>query len=154
MLLVFSGCKAKSEDLTFYVLKKADFNADMTESAMLSAAKEKGRVAFTGAELEGWLWSDHIVRLKNVNVKNSTVDGSVLFQTASGDAFVLVLGEQLLYSGGFSENNAGVYIRDVGEKDFELCFSDPFGDLADPRGNTALYNFLIDRQLLVSELKE
>ena len=89
-----------------------------------------------------------------MNVKNSTVDGSVLFQTASGDAFVLVLGKQLLYSGGFSENNAGVYIRDVGEKDFELCFSDPFGDLADPRGNTALYNFLIDRQLLVSELKE
>lgn len=151
LLLSLAGCKAEPEDLVFYVLKKEEVPS--VESALLSAAKERGRAAFTGADLEGWLWSAQRVRLKNVNVKNTAADGSALFQTASTDVFVLVLGNKVLYSGGFQESGAGVYLRDAGERDFQLLFSDPFGDQADPRGNTALYDFLVDQQLLVSELK-
>lgn len=151
LLLSLAGCKAERGDLVFYVLKEADVPA--AESALLPAARKKGRAAFTGEELEGWLWSTHTVRLKNVNVKNTAADGSALFQTESTDVFVLVLGNEVLYRGGFSESGAGVYIRDAGERDFELCFSDPFGEGEDPRGNTALYDFLVNQQLLVSELK-
>ncbi len=151
LLLSLVGCRAKAEDLVFYVLKNEDVPA--AKSALLSAAKEKGRAVFTGEDLEGWLWSDQRVRLKNVNVKNTAVDGSALFQTASTDVFVLVLGNKVLYSGGFQKNAAGVSIRDAGTRDFEFCFTDPFGDQTDPRGNAELYEFLVDQQLLVSELK-
>lgn len=151
MLFSLAGCRAERNDLVFYVLKKADVPA--AESALLSAAREKGRAVFTGEELEGWLWSAQKVRLKTVNVKNTANQGSALFQTESTDVFVLALGNEMLYHGGFDESGAGVYIRDAGERDFELCFSDPYGEKSDPRSNTALYDFLVNQQLLVSELR-
>lgn len=150
MLLPLTGCKANAEDLVFYVLKKEE--VPVAESALLSAAKEKGRAVFTGEDLEGWLWSTHTVRLKQVNVKNTAAGGSALFQSEKDDVFVLVLGNQVLYSGGFDEDAEGLCLRDAGERDFELVFSDSFGDSKDPRGNTALYDFLIEQQLLVSAL--
>ena len=151
-LLLFSlcGCRAKAEDLTFYVLKKEDVPS--SERMLLSAAKEKGRTVFTGEELEGWLWAEHKIRLKNVNVKNTASQGSALFQTDADDVFVLALGNKVLYEGGFDETAGGIYIRDAGERDFQILFSPSFGK-EDLRSNTALYDFLVDQQLLVSQLK-
>ena len=155
LLLTFCGCKAKEEHLKFYVIKAADVTADMGTDALLHTAKTEGRLAFTGEDLEGWLWADHTVRLKEVKVKGSAAgDGSVLFQTKKEDLFLVTLNGRVLMSGGFDPKADGVYITDAGERDFKIGFENLYNDLEDPRGNERLYNYLIDLQLLVSEFKD
>jgi len=154
LLLGLGACKPAREDLRFYVLRQADVTANMSTDMLLHTAKTKGRLAFTGADLEGWLWADHTVRLSHVNVKGSAADGgSVLFQTKAGDTFLLTLGNRVLYTGTFDTDAGGVVITDAGDRDFKVLFQDPYGDRTDPRGNQRLYDFLIDQQLLVSEFK-
>ncbi|MBQ7934757.1 MAG: hypothetical protein IJ333_00165 [Clostridia bacterium] len=155
LLLSLSGCKAEREDLQFYVLKEADIPQNAGNDALLQAAKSNGRLVFTGEDVAGWLWAEHTVRLKNVNVKGSAKDGgSVLFQTKAEDLFLLTLGDRVLYSGGFEVGSEGIYIQDAGDLDFKIGFQNAYGDLSDPRGSTVLYDFLIEHRLLVSELKE
>ena len=154
LLLGLSACKAQREDLMFYVLKEADVPQNAGTDTLLRAAKTKGRLVFTGEDVEGWLWAEHTVRLKSVNVKGSAADGgSVLFQTKAKDVFLLVLGNRVLYTGSFEAEKQGVYIQDAGDLDFKIGFQNAYGDLTDPRGSTALYDFLIEQQLLVSEFK-
>ncbi len=154
MLLLCSGCKKQAEDLKFYVVKQEAISADMATDVLIQTAKKEGRLAFTGADLEGWYWADHTLRLEQVNVKGSAADGgSVLFQTEAGDVFLLMLGNRLLYSGTFDAQDEGIFIADAGERDFKIHFQNPYGDLKDPRGNQTLYEFLADQQLLLSELK-
>lgn len=155
LLCSLCGCKATGGDLKFYVIKAADVTDGMGNDALLQTAKTKGRLAFTGEELEGWLWAEHTVRLKEVKVKGSAAGGgSVLFQTEKEDLFLVTLNGRVLIRGGFDPKAAGAYIVDAGERDFKIGFEDPYEELSDPRGNEKLYNYLIDLQLLVSEFKD
>lgn len=155
LLMGLCGCKATGENLKFYVIKEADVIDGMGTDALLQTAKTKGRLAFTAEDLEGWLWAEHTVRLKEVKVKGSAAGGgSVLFQSEKGDRFLVTLNGRVLIQGGFDPKDAGAYIVDAGERDFKIGFEDPYQELTDPRGNGKLYNYLIDLQLLVSEFKE
>ncbi len=150
-LLGLSSCKPAPEDLRFYVIQEGRVSSSMNENMLLEQAKRHGRLVFTGADIEGWLWAEHRVRLTHVNVKGSAADGgSVLFQTKAGDTFVLALGNRVLYAGTFDPARGGVMIADAGERDFSVLYTDGAGDGADPRGNQRLYDFLVDQQLLVS----
>lgn len=161
-VLLFSLCACRSQraDLKFYVLSAEDVTENMSDSALLSLAKKKGRLAFTGEQVQGYLWAEHQVRLKDVDVRGGAQDGgSRLFQTNAGDLFVLALGGRVIYTGGF-EAGAGTvtpprspYITDIDETTFAICYDAKYTDCADPRGNERLYNFLTDRQLLVSRFE-
>ena len=161
ILLVFiisgSGCSARKDDLKFYVLSGSEVSEKMSDDALFALAKKKGRIAFSGEDLAGWLWTEQKVQLLPPNViGESGRGGSVLFQTTGEDYFLITLRGKVVYSGGFvraqsdSRPPRNPYIRDTGEGSvFEICFDARFGG-EDPRNQARLYRFLADQQLLVS----
>lgn len=155
LLFTLCSCKAKGDDLKFYVIKNEDMVKNAGADAMLHTAKTKGRLAFCANDLEGWLWAEHTVRLKEVKVKGSAAGGgSVLFQTKKEDFFLVTLKGRILMTGTFDPTAGGVYITDQGDRDFALGFYDPFSEHQDSRANQKLYDYLTQMQLLVSELKD
>ncbi|MBQ8895015.1 MAG: hypothetical protein IJ043_11495 [Clostridia bacterium] len=161
LLFSFSGCKKTKEDLKFYVVPGEAVTASMGDSAILSAAKAEGRVAFTGEDLAGWLWEEHRVQLRNVAVKGGQTDGgSPLFQAAAGDYFVLTVGNRIIYTGSFAPANGSVkalknpYIQDGADDTFYLLVDRKYAEGEDPRANTYLYDYLVEQQLLVSAIQE
>ena len=155
LLFTLCSCKAKGDDLKFYVVKQEDVVKNAGADALLHTAKTKGRLAFSAEDLEGWLWTEHTVRLKEVKVKGSAAGGgSVLFQTKKEDLFLVTLKGRVLMTGTFDPEAGGVYITDQGDRDFVLGFYDPFSEQKDPRASEKLYDYLVKMQLLVSELKD
>ena len=152
-----AGCKAQKDDLKFYVLKKADVTDSMVDSALLQAAKEKGRIAFTAEDIKGWYWQEQKVYLQDVSVLGGQKDGgSALFQAEAEDVFLLVLGNRVLYSGGFQAAGSTVsplreiYIKDGEEDSFSIACRKEYEAAEDPRNQTVLYNYLAEQQLLAS----
>lgn len=159
LLLTLTGCKKSKEDLKFYVVPGEAVTASMGDDAILSVAKMKGRVAFTGNDIAGWLWEDHQVQLQNVVVKGGKGDGgSALFQAKAQDYFVLTVGGRLIYAGGFAPAESTVkagrnpYIQDGTNNTFYLLCDRKYAAGQDPRANEYLYEFLTDQQLLVSTI--
>lgn len=154
MLLGLASCRSSRDDLKFYVLKKADVAENMADSALLAAAKEHGRIAFTGEDLRGWYWPDHQVLLRDLSVYGSAQGGSRIFQAEAEDLFVLVLGNRVLYSGGFgsAENALGnrgeLYIEDGAADNFAVACRNEYEAEKDPRNNEALYDYLAEYNLL------
>lgn len=153
-----TGCKKSKEDLRFYVLDGDLVSAGMADGVLMNLAKSKGRVAFTGADIAGWLWEDQCVQLAEVSVLGGAEDGgSRLFQAEAKDCFILALGNRVIYTGGFAPASGSVravrdpYIQDGEENLFYLLRDRKDGE--DPRLNSRLYDYLADQQLLVSELK-
>lgn len=155
LLACLASCRSARADLKFYVLKKADVAENMADSALLAAAKRDGRVAFTGEDLRGWYWPDHQVLLRDLSVYGGAEEGgSKLFQAQAGDIFVLVLGNRILYSGGFAseEETLGdtkeIYIEDGTADNFAVVCRNEYEAEQDPRNVTALYNYLAEYDLL------
>lgn len=162
LVLLFSmtGCKKTKEDLKFYVVPGEEITASMSDDAILAAAKAKGRVAFTGEDIAGWLWEDHRIQLQNVAVKGGANDGgSQFFQAESEDYFVLTVGKRIIYVGGFAPAGGSVkarrnpYIQDGKENTFYLLCDQKYAEGEDPRANSDLYDYLADQQLLVSTIQ-
>ena len=160
LLVTLCSCRKTKEDLKFYVVSGSEVTASMGDDAILAAAKKKGRVAFTGADIKGYLWASHRVQLQNVNALGGTRDGgSAFFQADPEDLFVLALGGKVLYVGGFAAGSSTVnpprnpYIKDESSMVFSIIYDSKFGQGEDPRGNTVLYNYLTDQQLLVSKIQ-
>lgn len=160
ILCSLSACRAERSTLKFYVLKKADVAENMSDSALLAAAKSEGRVAFTGEDLRGWYWPDHQVLLRDLTVYGGAQDGgSKLFQAEAEDIFILALGNRIIYSGGFA--SAGetlgdakeIYIEDGNSDNFAIVCRNEYDAAEDPRNVSALYEFLADYDLL-SGVKE
>ena len=155
MLVCLAACKSGRADLKFYVLKNADVAENMSDPALLAAAKSKGRVAFTGEDIRGWYWADHQVLLRELSVYGGTQNGgSRLFQAEAEDVFILALGNRIIYSGGFESaveplgDAKEIYIVD-GEKDnFAIACRGDYDAAEDPRNVTALYNYLAEYNLL------
>lgn len=155
MLVCLASCRSARADLKFYVLKKADVAENMSNSALLSAAKQNGRVAFTGEDLRGWYWPDHQVLLRNLSVYGGAQDGgSRLFQAESGDVFILALGNRIIYTGGFAsaEETVGdtkeIYIEDGAADNFAVVCRNQYEAEEDPRNAERLYNYLAEYNLL------
>ena len=155
MLACCTSCRAAQSDLKFYVLKKADVAENMTESALLAAAKSQGRVAFTGEDLLGWYWPDHQVLLRELSVHGGAQKGgSKLFQAEAGDVFILALGNRIIYSGGFAsaEETLGdakeIYIQDGSADNFAVACRNEYEAKDDPRNVDILYDYLADHNLL------
>lgn len=159
LLLSLTACQTEQSDLVFYVIKAEDLPADAAESTLLSIAKEQGRVAFTGAEIERWHWEEQQVDLKEPNVRGGSGNtGSSLFQADAEDAFLLALGNEVLYFGGF-KNDVGAmtldrdpYIADLSTGTaFSLRCHHTYEAGEDPRRNDTLYDFLASFNLLASD---
>lgn len=160
MLICLASCRAARSDLKFYVLKKADVAENMADSALLAAAKSRGRVAFTGEDLRGWYWPDHQVLLRDLSVRGGAQEGgSQIFQAEAGDLFILALGNRIIYVGGFSaaEDTLGetkeIYIEDGTADNFAVACRNEYDAEQDPRNVDALYNYLAEYDLL-SGVKE
>ncbi len=160
MLGCLSSCRSARDDLKFYVIKQADVAENMADSALLAAAKRSGRVAFTGEDLRGWYWPDHQVLLRDLSVYGGAEEGgSRLFQAEAGDVFVLVLGNRVLYSGGFASaaetlgDTGEIYIQDGAADNFAVACRNEYEAEQDPRNVDALYDYLADYNLL-SGVKE
>ena len=160
LLASLCGCKGK-ETLQFYVVEGELLSGGESDGELLSIAKKRGRLVFTDADMEGYLWKDHTVRLKEAPVRGSMTDGgSRLFQAEPQDRFLLVLGNRVLYRGGFDEGSGSTtpqispYIMDESNQSFSILFSSKYSEGEDPRGNERLYRFLTDRQLLSSKLNQ
>lgn len=159
LLGTLCSCAKTKEDLKFYVVSGSAIHAEMTDAQLLAAAKKKGRVAFTGADLKGWLWPTQQVQLQAVGALGNAGDGgSALFQAQAGDAFVLTLGSRILYAGGFKPGSGTTavrnpYIEDESGAVFAIVYDRQYGAGEDPRANTALYDYLTDQQLLVTKIQ-
>ncbi len=160
LFFTLSGCKKSKEDLVFYVVPGEAVTASMVDNSLLTTAKMKGRVAYTGEDLSGWLWEEHRVQLKDVAVTGGqTNGGSALFQADAGDIFVLAVGDRVIYAGGFAPATGSVkairnpYIQDGESDTFYLLCDQKYAQGEDPRVNTYLYDYLADQNLLVSTLE-
>ncbi len=160
MVLSLAGCKQTKEDLKFYVVDGDLVSVGMADGVLLNVARKQGRVAFTGEDLAGWQWETHRVQLKNIAVLGGDQDGgSRLFQAEADDCFILTLGNQLVYAGSFAPASGSVravrnpYIQDGEEDTFYLLCDQKFEEGKDPRIQEALYTYLAEQQLLVSEIQ-
>ena len=160
LLFTMTGCKKTKEDLKFYVIPGEEISSDMGNDVLLQVAKTKGRVAFTGGDIAGWLWEDHRVQLQNVYVLGGVTDGgSKFFQAEAEDCFVLAIGNRVIYAGGFAPAEGAVratrnpYIQDGTEDTFYLLCDRKYAEGEDPRTDSYLYNYLADQQLLVSTIQ-
>ncbi len=158
LLLGLCSCRAKREDLKFYVVRGADVTDSMVDTTLLRVAKEKGRLAFTGEDIRGWYWADHQVLLRDLAVKGGQTDGgSALFQAEAEDVFVCALGNEVLYVGGFSPAGDGValpreiYITDGSADNFAICCRNAYEAAEDPRNVQKLYDYLAQYDLLTGE---
>ncbi len=157
LLLGCTACRRQRDDLKFYVVRGSEVAAGGGESGLLSQARRNGRIAFTGADIKGWDWAHHQVELKGVAVRGGETDGgSRLFQATAEDLFLLVLGNRVIYSGGFAKGSATVadlqplYIEDGEGDTFYLRLNGKFQEGADPRADETLYKYLTAQQMLVS----
>ncbi len=159
LLLSLNACKQNKEDLIFYVIAAEDLPAKEAAHVLFDVAKQSGRIAFTGEDIENWHWETHRVALKKPDVRGgSGCTGSSLFQADAEDAFLLVLGNRVLLFGGF-ENKVGaltidrdLYVADEQDADaFRLLCRNTEEEGEDPRKVEALYKFLADHNLLASE---
>ena len=159
LVLTLCSCTHSAGKLQFYVVPAEAYNQNQTDQELLATAKEKGRPAFTDEDLEGVVWQEQLFQMKGLNVLGGYQDGgSAIFQAKAEDAFVLALGNRVIYTGGF-EPKAGTaphrnpYIADDSATVFSIKYDEKYGT-ADARWNEDLYQYLADRQLLVSNLHQ
>lgn len=160
LLLSLCGCSG-AESMQFYVIPEGVIRGGESDAQLLRLAKEEGRLAFTEEQIEGYLWTDHEIRLKERPILGSASDGgSRIFRAESGDCFLLVLDSAVLYRGGFMPSSGdatvqdGPYITDTSFQSFRIAFSSKYSEGEDPRGDQQLYDYLVDHQLLSSKLNE
>ncbi len=158
LLLGLCSCRAEREDLKFYVVQGADVSDSMVDSTLLQVAKEKGRLAFTGADIRSWYWADHQVLLRDLPVRGGATDGgSALFQAKAEDVFICALGNEVMYVGGFTAAGDGVslpreiYIEDGAADNFAICCRVEYDAAADPRNVEKLYDYLAQYDLLTGK---
>ena len=159
LMLAACGCAPKAGELQFYVVPAEAYNQNQTDQELLATAKEKGRSVFTDQDLEGVVWQEQTFLLKELNVLGGYKDGgSAIFQAQAEDAFVLALGNRLIYAGGFAPKTGTTphrnpYINDASATVFAIKFDEKYGT-GDPRWNEDLYQYLADHQLLVSNFHQ
>ena len=158
LLLGLCACSVKREDLKFYVVRGADVTDSMVDTTLLRVAKEKGRLVFTGEDIRGWYWADHQVLLRDLAVKGGQTDGgSALFQAEAEDVFLCVLGNEVVYVGGFSAAGDNVslpreiYIEDGASDNFAIRCRHTHDAEEDPRNVQKLYDYLARYDLLTGE---
>lgn len=163
MLLTLCSCRALgAEDLKFYVISSEVISESMSDSEIIKAAEKDGRLAFDGNDITGYNWQTHTVMLREeavTSVANVTEQsgGSAIFKTDDTHAFVLVLGNTLIYVGGFESGskNPNVplepHIEDKTRYSFSISFNSKYATSKDPRSNAKLYSFLEASGMLSSK---
>ena len=164
ILITLAGCsKNKKSDLEFYIIERTHLSASYSDEEIVAITKEKGRLAYTGEDIEGYNWQTHTVILKENSISslgayNDENGGSAIFKTDDTYAFVLILDNSLIYYGGFeygSKNPAlplQPYIQDSNDRTFKILFDEKYSEgKKDNRSNKSLYSFLQDNALLSSK---
>lgn len=162
-LVLVCGCSSsKPEDLKFYVVKRQHISDSMSESEIVSAVKANGRQMFDGTDIQGYNWQKHIVMLDpnaigSLGSVSAQSGGSAIFKTDDTYAFALMLGNKLIYAGGFENGYANPdvplqpYIKDKSRTSFTIEFNEKYASGSDKRTNETLYNFLKDCGMLSSK---
>lgn len=160
---LLSSCSAGNKnELGFYVIDRSQINASMSDSQIVSAVRRDGRLAFESGDIKGYNWQTHTVVLKeesvpSIGITTEESGGSAVFKTDDTYAFALVLGNELIYSGGFRSGvkNPAVpmqpCITDTGRYSFSISFDGKYATFADPRSDSRLYGFLNKHGLLSSK---
>lgn len=161
--VILASCSAVNKnELEFYVIDRSQINASMSDSQIVSVVRRDGRLAFDGDDIKGYNWQTHTVMLKeesvpSIGITTDESGGSAVFKTDDTYAFALVLGNELIYSGGFSNGvkNPAVpmqpCITDTGRYSFSISFDNKYATFADPRSDSRLYSFLNKYGLLSSK---
>ncbi len=153
ILLVSCSKTASPEDMQFYVLNRNLLTSDITDSETVKLAKNSGRLVFDGNDIEGYNWQTHTVNLyessvTSVGVVTAESGGSAIFKTSDKYAFVLIIGDDLVYTGGFTSGTSTPdvplqpSISDNGQYSFKILFDAKYASYSDNRDNIKLYNFL------------
>lgn len=162
-LILVCGCSSSEpDDLAFYVVKREYINESMSDSEIVSAVKSNGRQMFDGTDIRGYNWQKHIVMLDpnaigSLGSVSAQSGGSAIFKTDDTYAFALLLGNKLIYAGGFENGYANPdvplqpYIKDKSRTSFTIEFNEKYANSPDKRTNEKLYNFLKDCGMLSSK---
>lgn len=163
ILTSFSSCASLgAQDLKFYVISGKLLNESMSDSEIIKTAKSEGRLAFDGNDIVGYNWQTHTVMLReeavtSVGTVTEQSGGSAIFKTDDTHAFVLVLGNTLIYTGGFKSGtkNPNVplepHIEDKTRYSFSIEFDSKYATGKDNRSNAKLYSFLESSGMLSSK---
>lgn len=163
LLLSLTSCaKLTAEDMRFYVVDADALSTSMSDSEVIKTAKNQGRLVFDGNDIIGYNWKTHTIMLReeavtSVGTVTEQSGGSALFKVDDTHAFVFVLGNTLIYTGGFEQGskNPNVpmqpYIKDKTRYSFEIGFDSKYADGKDNRSNAKLYNFLESSGMLSSK---
>lgn len=158
--LLISSCKSsQASDLKFYVISREILQNTITDADIVKKAKNEGRLAFDGEDIMGYHWKTHTVMLNSnaiTSIGKVTAEsgGSALFKVDDSYAFVLVLNNKLVYTGGFTNGikNPDVplqpSIKDKTNTSFSIQFDSKYTNENDKRQNKALYNYLESLGLL------
>lgn len=154
ILLTICGCSQdKKSDLAFYVIKRNNITASLSDREVVKVAKKSGRLAFDGEDIEGYNWQTHTVKLYESAVPSlgsvsAESGGSKIFKADDTYAFVLIIKNELIYLGGFKAGSKNPdiplqpSIRDGEEYTFSIVFDAKYSTGPDNRSNNKLYDFL------------
>jgi len=162
LIISLCGCsKLSKSSLEIYVIKQSDLDTSWSDREIVKNVKEIGRLVFTGDDINGYNWETHTVTMKEESVSShgAVTDengGSAIFKVDDNYAYVIILDNSLIYTGGFlhgSKNPAiplQPSISDIDKYSFKITFDSKYATGADPRNNKTLYSFLSDFGLLSS----
>ncbi len=164
IVFTLSACTGTNQasDLKFYVVNRSLLNDGMSDSQVIKTAKAEGRLVFDGEDIYGYNWQNHLITLSkdsvfSIGTTTKESGGSAIFKVDDSYAFVLVLKNKLIYTGGFvsGTKNPNVplqpYIKDESKYSFSIKFDSKYADFEDNRQNSALYDFLKHQGLLSSK---
>ena len=163
LLITLCSCaEATASDLKFYVLNRELLSDSMNSSEIIKTAKKEGRLAFDGEDIISYNWQNHTVNLTkdavgSVSATTLQSGGSSIFKVDDSFAFVLIIGNKLIYTGGFTSGIKNPQIplqpsiKDESRYSFSINFDSKYSEKKDNRQNKNLYNFLENQGLLTTK---
>ena len=163
VIIVLCGCnKTDKSDFKIYVVSRDVLTRDLSDSQIVSTAKQNGRLAFDGNDIEGYNWETHTIIFKSNSVTSlgaitKESGGSAIFKVDDTFAFVFTLNDKLIYHGGFVQGSKNPdiplqpYIADKSVTSVKILFDSKYATNDDNRSNNRLYSFLNNCGLLSSK---
>ena len=147
--------------LEIYVIEQSKLDSALNDNETVKLVKKSGRLVFDGNDINGYNWETHTVTMKKEAVPSHSKvttesGGSAIFKVNDSYAYMLILNNSLIYSGGFmyGSKNPSIplqpSISDIDEYSFKITFDSKYSTGADPRDNKSLYKYLNEFGLLSS----